>query len=302
MTHSDSSNNRVHQVGPATTSTATPTTSWLPTWPPAPDRAGRLAQPGPAGDAQFCRMEDVTRTHKYAKLACRFAISTCQWPERLRPLMARLPAVAGAAQLRQDQLGQDRILGKGVGQHLAEQAASSRRAARTAWEPPREDTVSWVIALLPFARPDEQPLPGTPPRKPGHRPRAVHLAADLPAHHAEDPHAPHLTLTPDRRFRPAASARLARLGGRAQISQIFGPQLDQAYAQRDKLAWTEAAHIAGAPDPVAMVIIAKDDSVGFYDYVLRCPQRAGYIHGDHSARTAGRPISAIVTAVQLGNR
>jgi len=51
-----------------------------------------------------------------------------------------------------------------------------------------------------------------------------------------------------------------------------------------------------------MVIIAKDDSVGFYDYVLRCPQRAGYIHGDHSAGTAGPPISAIVTAVQLGNR
>jgi len=36
--------------------------------------------------------------------------------------------------------------------------------------------------------------------------------------------------------------------------------------------------------------------------VPRCPQRAGYIHGDHSTGTAGRPIAAIVTAVLLGNR
>src|SRR5262249_30282904 len=44
-THSDSWNNRVHQVGPAKTSTAIPTTSSPPTWPPAPDRAvGPTAQ------------------------------------------------------------------------------------------------------------------------------------------------------------------------------------------------------------------------------------------------------------------
>jgi hypothetical protein len=43
----------------ATTWTATRTTSWPPTWPPAPDRAGRLAQLGTAGDAQLSRIEDV---------------------------------------------------------------------------------------------------------------------------------------------------------------------------------------------------------------------------------------------------
>jgi hypothetical protein len=44
------------------------------------------------------------------------------------------------------------------------------------------------------------------------------------------------------------------------------------------------------------------DSAGLYDYVLRRPQRARYIRGDHSAGTAARPIAAIVTAVQLENR
>jgi hypothetical protein len=78
--------------------------------------------------------------------------------------------------------------------------------------------------------------------------------------------------------------------------------ITNSHAQRDKLAWAEAAQIAGAPDPVAMVIIANDDSVGFYDYVLRCPKRVGYIRGDHSAETPGRSIAAVSAAVQVGNR
>jgi hypothetical protein len=47
---------------------------------------------------------------------------------------------------------------------------------------------------------------------------------------------------------------------------------------------------------------SNDDSVGFYDYVTRCPQRVGYIRGDHSAETPGRSIAAVSAAVQVGNR
>jgi hypothetical protein len=51
-----------------------------------------------------------------------------------------------------------------------------------------------------------------------------------------------------------------------------------------------------------MVIIANYDSTGFYAYVLRYPQRVGYIHGELSAVTASGPIAAIMTAARLGNR
>jgi len=51
-----------------------------------------------------------------------------------------------------------------------------------------------------------------------------------------------------------------------------------------------------------MVIIANDDSAGFYAYVPRYPSRVGYIHCELSAGTAGGPIAAITTADRLGNR
>jgi integrase/recombinase XerD len=45
---------RCDMTGPARTSTATPTTSWPPTWPPAPDRP-RVPRATSTGDARHCR-------------------------------------------------------------------------------------------------------------------------------------------------------------------------------------------------------------------------------------------------------
>src|SRR5690348_10978852 len=49
-----------HQVGPARTWTATRTTSWPPTWPPAPDLAYVSRGSSRAGDVRYCRNEYVT--------------------------------------------------------------------------------------------------------------------------------------------------------------------------------------------------------------------------------------------------
>src|SRR5580700_2925899 len=59
-------------------------------------------------------------------------------------------------------------------------AASSRRAARTAWEPPRGDTVSWVTGLLLFAR--ARYWPGDRLATPSVE--AHHRGLGGPAHHA----------------------------------------------------------------------------------------------------------------------
>ena len=50
----------------ARTLTGTRTTSWPPTWPPAPHRACASSAAQAAGDARHCRNERVVRAHIYA--------------------------------------------------------------------------------------------------------------------------------------------------------------------------------------------------------------------------------------------
>jgi integrase/recombinase XerD len=66
--HADPRTTMRHQVGPARTSTATPTTSWPPTWPPAPDRAVSPAAQAP-GHIRHCRIEDVALVHNHAQVS-----------------------------------------------------------------------------------------------------------------------------------------------------------------------------------------------------------------------------------------
>jgi integrase len=54
-------------TGPARPLTATRTTSWPPTWPPAPDRTGRLTL---RGNTRHCRIEDAQRVPAYGMPAC----------------------------------------------------------------------------------------------------------------------------------------------------------------------------------------------------------------------------------------
>ena len=56
--HADPRTTMRYESGPARTWTAIPTTSWPPTWPPAPDQPHRPRLPA-AGDALHCRCESV---------------------------------------------------------------------------------------------------------------------------------------------------------------------------------------------------------------------------------------------------
>jgi hypothetical protein len=60
-------------TGPARTSTATPTTFWPPTWPPARERALRLPAAQPQGDTRHCRIAGVVSAylHTFCRMPMR---------------------------------------------------------------------------------------------------------------------------------------------------------------------------------------------------------------------------------------